>query len=102
MTNVPGFVLLVLALAGVAAPSVERGRTLFGDKSLGTNGRTCASCHEGGKRLEDLGEYDDVKLGEYANTCIKGMLKGKPLAPGSVDLRSLVLYLRTFRKDRGR
>ncbi len=91
---------LGLALAAVAAvaPSVERGRALFHDRSLGTNGRSCASCHEGGKRLDDLGEYDDARLGAYANTCIEGMLKGEPLPRDSADLRSLVLYLRMFQR----
>ncbi len=99
MTKVLG-IALALAVVAAGGPSVERGRALFRDKALGTNGRSCASCHEGGKRFDELGEYDDKRLGAYANTCIEGMLKGKPLPPDSVDLRSLVLYLRTFQMER--
>jgi len=87
-----------LVATATTVPSAELGRKLFHDKGLGTNGRSCAACHESGKRLDDLGEYDDAKLGAYANSCIEAMLKGKPLPPDSVELRSLVLYLRTFQK----
>lgn len=97
MTKALGLVV-VLAVVAAATPSVERGRALFHDPSLGTNGRSCATCHEGGKRFDDLREYDDVRLGAYANGCIEAMLKGKRLERDSVDLRSLVLYLRTFQQ----
>jgi hypothetical protein len=99
MTKALGIALALLALAATV-PSVERGRALFLDSALGTNGRSCATCHEGGKRLEDLGEYDDARLGAYVDTCIEGMLKGKPLPRDSADLRSLVLYLRTFQHEK--
>ncbi len=101
MTKAVGIVLaLVAAAAAATAPNVERGRKLFHDSALGTNGRSCATCHEGGKRLVELDSYGDEALAAYANTCVEGMLKGKPLARDASDLRSLVLYLRTFQAPR--
>jgi cytochrome c peroxidase len=79
-------------------PSAQQGAALFRDPSLGTNGKSCASCHEGGKRLdpEELAEASDDKLAAYANSCVEAMLKGKRLPEGSPPLRSLVLHLRSF------
>lgn len=92
--------LFVLATATVAAakdaPSVERGSNLFNSTSLGTNGRSCATCHPGGKGLEDVADYDNNKLKMAVNTCIVKALKGKSIADNSPDLDSLVMYLNTF------
>ena len=96
----PLFLLVVGPLLLGAAPSgaEARGAALFADPRLGTNGKSCASCHQGGQRLdpEELAEASDAKLGAYANSCITGMLKGKPLPEGSADLGALVRHLRTF------
>jgi cytochrome c peroxidase len=80
------------------APSAARGAALFRDPSLGTNGKSCATCHEGGKRLdpEELAEATDAHLAGYSNSCIEGMMKGPLLPQDSARLRSLVLHLRTF------
>jgi cytochrome c peroxidase len=80
------------------APTAARGAALFRDPSLGTNGKSCATCHEGGKRLdpEELAEATDAKLAGYANSCIEGMLKGPRLPGDSARLRSMVLHLRTY------
>jgi cytochrome c peroxidase len=79
-------------------PSAQRGAALFRDPSLGTNGKSCATCHAGGKRLdpEELAEAGDDELAGYANSCVEAMLKGPRLPEGSPGLRSLVLHLRTF------
>ncbi len=91
-------------LAGAARPVAQaRGAALFADPGLGTNGKTCASCHRGGQRLdpEELAEASDAGLGAYANSCITAMLKGRPLPEGSADLGALVSHLRTF-QSKGR
>lgn len=76
--------------------SIERGRELFESAKLGTTGKSCATCHPGGKKLEWAATYDDERLGEISNKCIRKALQGKPLKEDSDDLKSLILYLKTF------
>ncbi len=79
-----------------ASPLMQRGKELFESPALGTNGRSCASCHAGGKKLEWVGTYDDAKLSAIINTCIKKPLRGKPLPTDSDDLKSMILYIRSI------
>lgn len=90
--------VLVLATAAAAeeAPSAEHGKKLFNSTSLGTNGKSCASCHPDGKGLEDAADYDQETLTKLANKCIEKALKGKTLADDSPDLSSLVMYMNTL------
>ncbi|GAM11567.1 hypothetical protein OR1_03883 [Geobacter sp. OR-1] len=81
------------AAAGI---SIERGKQLFENTKLGTTGKSCATCHPGGKKLEWAGTYDDDKLTEIANRCIQKALQGKPLKPDSEEMQSLILYLKSF------
>lgn len=92
---------LTLLLAGTALAeeeggSVERGKALFEDTKLGTTGNSCASCHPGGRKLEWAATFNEEKLASIVNNCIKNSLKGKPLATGSDDMKSLVRYIKTF------
>lgn len=77
-------------------PSVERGKVLFSSTSLGTNGKSCSVCHPEGKGLGESSTFDEKTLEKISNQCIEKALKGKPLAIGSPELSSLVLYLRTL------
>ena len=92
--------LLVIALGQVAygadAPSVEQGKTLFESSTLGTSGKSCATCHPGGRKLEWAGTMDEAKLTNIINRCIAGPLKGKQLDPASPEMKSLILYLRSL------
>ncbi|MHB8058533.1 MAG: cytochrome C [Desulfuromonadaceae bacterium] len=96
--------VLVTATAAAAqdAPSVERGSKLFNSAALGTNGKSCATCHPGGKGLEDVADYDGKKMATYVNNCIKKALKGKPLADDSADMGSLVMYLNKLGKAKSK
>jgi hypothetical protein len=87
--------LTALAEAG-AGPSLERGKELFTGPQLGTNGKSCAGCHPGGKGLERAAAYEEGELGEIINQCIKKPLKGNTLDPASADMKSLIMYIRTF------
>lgn len=77
-------------------PSIEKGKELFNSNKLGKSGKSCATCHPGGKKLEWAGTYDDERLGEITNKCIKKALQGKPFIEESVELKSIVMYLKTF------
>lgn len=96
-----GAVLLAgAAPAKPAGASAERGKALFESTTLGTNGKSCAMCHAGGKRFEEVAETPDAELADYVNSCIEAMLAGKPLREGSEDLRALVLHVRSVARSR--
>jgi cytochrome c len=76
--------------------SVEHGKELFESTKLGKTGKSCATCHPGGKKLEWAGTFEDAKLEEISNRCIQKALQGKPLKEGSDDIKSLIMYLKTF------
>lgn len=78
------------------APNVELGRTLFHATSLGTNGKSCASCHPDGKGLEEIEAYDPPTLREMINFCIRDALKGAMLAADSQELQAMERYLRSL------
>ena len=76
--------------------SIDKGKELFKSTHLGTNGKSCDSCHPDGKRLTNAFEYDDVKLGEIINQCITKPLKGKALDPSSTEMKSLIMYIKNL------
>lgn len=92
---------VLLALTGGMAtategPTVAMGEILFTSTTLGSNGKSCSSCHPGGKGLAEIGAYDDATLREMINFCIRDALKGKMFALESQELDSMLLYLRTL------
>ena len=91
-------ICLVLALTAYATegPTVEIGKTLFESPALGTSGKSCATCHPGGKGLEDSTYLDDSELIKMNNLCIRKPLKGAPLDPASTEMDSLVLQIRNL------
>lgn len=88
--------LPVLCTAATDEPSRERGKYLFENDKLGSSGKSCASCHPGGRKLEWAATFEDDKLIRTVNECIKKPLKGTPLDPASNDMKSLIMYIRTF------
>lgn len=81
---------------GAELPTLERGAQLFNGTGLGTSGKSCASCHPGGARLEEAGAGSDKELTATINSCITGPLGGNPLDPESVEMKSMLLYLRSL------
>ena len=85
--------LLALSLVAsfcFAAGDIERGKALFNDPKLGggTSGKSCNTCHPGGKGLEGVGEKKEWQtpggkhktLEEAINTCVTMALeRAKPL-----------------------
>lgn len=95
-----GLILLTLPLlasmAWAAGPSLERGKELFNSTKLGGNGRSCATCHPDGKKLERAATYEEGELKSVINQCIKNSLDGKALDPDSSDMISLIMFVRSF------
>jgi cytochrome c len=89
-------ILIIAVSAWAFEGNIERGRELFNSKTLGTNQKSCASCHPKGSKLQKAASYNDKRLAGIVNGCIEGMLAGKPLPPASEDMASLISYLRTF------
>ena len=90
--------LVVTATTLLAAeePSLDRGRELFESDKLGTSGRSCATCHPGGKKLEWAATFEEEKLATIVNNCIKKANKGKPIPTDSSDMKSILMYIKTF------
>ena len=89
--------LLAAAAAFAAGPSIERGKELFSSAALGTNGKSCATCHPEGARLTEAAGYSEGELKNIINSCISKPLKGKKLAEDSDDLKSLVMYIQSLK-----
>jgi cytochrome c len=100
--------------AEALARSVEAGKALFEDKSLGTSGSTCSTCHaEGGAKAGKMGEMDIpafdgvaekyprymaltkkvMTLSQVTNVCITNPLKGEALAWDDQRLADLSAYM---------
>jgi cytochrome c len=99
------FVILILTVFVTATlpaaenPSVAFGKKLFNDTSLGgpSNTQTCNTCHADGKGLDKAGSRPD--LAAIINKCITGALGGKPLAADSMEMQSLILYIKSFKSN---
>lgn len=91
-------IMFFLTTAATAAdgPGIKLGNELFKSPALGTNGRSCATCHPNGKGLEDAADYNNKTLAEISNQCLVKALNGKPLTDGSLEQESLVMYLKTL------
>ena len=105
MKKMTSFVYFFMAMAltigtSVAAEksSVEYGKKLFNDPTLGgsTNDKTCNSCHNNGKGLENSG--NNPELVKMINTCISGPLQGNKLDGRTVPMRSLKMYIQSLGK----
>jgi len=78
-------------------PSVEHGKKLFSDPSLGgaTGTKTCESCHPAGAGLEFSSA--NPRLAEIINMCIVRAMKGEELPVDSVEMQSLILYHKSLK-----
>ncbi len=83
-----------IALAAQNEASVEKGKALFNDPKLGTTGKSCNDCHPNGKGAEKAASKKDIE--DIVNGCITHSIKGKPLDAKSVEMQSLVLYIKSL------
>ena len=74
--------------------SVEKGKALFSDPKLGTTGKSCNDCHPGGKGADKGAAKPDLE--DILNGCITQGLKGKALDVKSVEMQSLILYIKSL------
>ncbi len=91
---------------GAMAGSIEKGKALFNDTMFGngTAGKSCNSCHLGGKGLEMSGEKKEFNimgkkqnsLEEAVNFCIEMALKGTAIDPNGKDMMNMVAYIKSL------
>jgi cytochrome c peroxidase len=99
------FLILFATAIGVAmvfageSASAEKGKALFNDPKLGTTGKSCNTCHPDGKNIQKAATRRD--LDRIVNACITNSIKGKALDPQSVEMQSLILYIRSLGGKQG-
>jgi cytochrome c len=93
--------LFGLTVSAATNPTLEQGRNIFNNTSLGSNGKSCAVCHPNGKGLDNLADYGDGELTGIINHCIRSALEGKELEPASMEMKSLIEYMRSLGKVGG-
>ncbi len=96
---------LILSSA-FAAGNVEKGKMMFNDPKLGTNGTTCNACHPDGKGLEKAGAKGKTEwktpggvlksLEDAINMCITMALKGKALDNKSQAMQDMVASIKSL------
>lgn len=97
-----------LVFSGVFAADIEKGKALFNDPKLGggTAGKSCNSCHPGGKGLEKAAEKKEFmvmgktqkSIEEAVNFCIENANKGKAIDPKGKDMADIVAYIKSLAK----
>lgn len=95
-TIVAGIVLFNGGQAIAGKTSVEMGRKLFNDTTLGgsTNDKSCNSCHPAGEGLERAA--DNKKIVKIVNQCITGPMAGNKIDGRSAEMRSLKMHFKTL------
>lgn len=106
-------VLLLIVASGLifsfahAAGDAAKGKALFNDQSFagGTSGKSCNSCHSGGKGVEKAGDKKEFiimgktqkSLEEAVNFCIENANKGKAIDPKSDQMMDIVAYIKSLK-----
>lgn len=98
-------VLFVTALSAGTAYSgdVGNGKALFNDVNLGTNGKSCNSCHADGNNIDaskqtySILDSEQESVEDAVNFCIEMALSGKPLEKDSKQMEDMVSYLKTLK-----
>jgi mono/diheme cytochrome c family protein len=89
-TQLPGF-------ASIKQKEVEKGKDLFNDTTLGTNQKSCGSCHQEGQKPLD-GRKVDNQLIAYIQYCYQEALGGTKVIDKD-KLDSLVTYFNSLDKN---
>jgi cytochrome c peroxidase len=101
MKSVRTAVLIILSfslVAGIAfaadQASAEKGKALFNDPKLGTTGQSCNDCHPNGKGADKAAAKKDID--RIVNSCITHSIKGQTLDAKSMEMQSLVMYIKSL------
>ena len=94
----------LLLMTGISAqateaPTLSLGKALFESTELGTKGRGCVTCHEQGKGLEMIGDFNDTELKDIINACLRDAMGGQLMSTESQELEALLVYVRGFQKN---
>jgi hypothetical protein len=94
----------LLLMTGISAqateaPTLSLGKALFESTELGTKGRGCVTCHEQGKGLEMIGDFNDTELKDIINACLRDAMGGQLMSTESQELEALLVYVRSFQKN---
>lgn len=96
--------LVILSATGIAySGDVEKGKALFNDSKLGTNGKSCNTCHTGGKDIDGSKKTFNIldeqlnSPGDAVNFCIENAMDGNPLDSNSEDMKNIVSYIKTLK-----
>ena len=94
----------LLLMTGISAqateaPTLSLGKGLFESTELGTKGRGCVTCHEQGKGLEMIGDFNDTELKDIINACLRDAMGGQLMSTESQELEALLGYVRSFQKN---
>jgi cytochrome c len=97
-------VISLLLMTGVSAqateaPTLSLGKALFESTELGSKGRGCVTCHEQGKGLEMVGDFNDSELKDIINACLRDALGGKLISTEAQEMEALLGYVRGFQKN---
>lgn len=95
------------------AADADKGKALFESPTLGggTTGKSCVTCHEGGKNLgADLFErqklsimdMDKNTIEDVINVCIEKPLGGKAIAAQGEEMQDLIAYMKTLVSTQGK
>lgn len=87
--------------------NADKGKVLFESSNFGggTTGKSCMSCHEGGKGLgSDLFEWKGFtaigmgpkSLADVVNVCIEKPLGGTGFAPQGEEMKNLHAYMKAL------
>lgn len=102
------FLIVVLTASFAFSGDEEKGKILFNDTNLGTNSKSCSSCHSKGKAIDaGRGRYSILgsqqeSIEDAVNFCIKMALSGKPLEKDSEKMNNMVSYLETLKGKKKR
>ena len=87
------------AVASDIEAVVARGKALFADASLGTNGKSCATCHGEGKVWAGKSRFPKVALGgtrtldQAIQICVTNALAGTLLPWDDERLSALAVFV---------
>lgn len=100
----PIILLGILLMTGfsayaIEAPSLSLGKTLFESAELGSKGRSCTTCHQNGKGLNMIGDFNDTELKDIINACLRDALGAETISLESQEMNALVGYVRKFQKN---